>query len=447
MKKNIVIVMVDELRKDVAYHEKYPFVKTPHLDRLRKEGVTLENAFVNFPTCIPSRASMITGLYPHQMGIFNHDYCIPSSVKTLPERLSENGYDAVAFGKTHGQDKGYRVYPENEGIAGYGTCNMGYAPDGGGPIIGTFQGPIENQHDMAACLQFESYLQTRKKDQPFIAHVGIMAPHPPIFPPKEFDGTYASSEMELPIISDDERSAQPAAYRFVADKRWLFHDEAARRQIMSKYMDLVTYADHCLGTVLQALEKQGVLEETIVVFTADHGEMLGEHEMIGKWFSLYDDVLRVPFVIRLPGCTHAGLNLRQTIEMVDLLPTLLDLTEIPLPSSQSEELSGRSIAGLLIDSTRNHRDHICAMTENAYTVRTERYKLIVFADRECRNYSRSLFSNANNETILYDIKEDPEERRNVYSDPAYAGAKAELAVLLIQHLIQHHQWLGKKKAK
>jgi arylsulfatase A-like enzyme len=438
---NIIFVMMDQLRKDVACHEKYPKTRTPHLDRLRSEGVTCDNAFAQFPTCIPSRASMLSGQYPHQMGIFNHAWTIPDSVTTLPERLAAVGYEAVAFGKTHGQDKGYRCFPEREGIEGYGVHGKGFGSKKDG-ILGTYPGRLEDQHDMAACLQFDDFLRDRSRETPFLAHIGIMAPHPPLFPPKEFDELYSHEEIELPSIGDAERHAQPKMWRFVAEKRWLIHSPDYRRRIIAKYLDMVTYADHCLGAVLKSVEDHGILDNTIVVVTSDHGEMLGEHEMLGKWFSLYDDVVRVPLVLRFPGNRNAGKRLPQMIEMIDLVPTLLDILEVPRPHNGSAELPGRSFSGLFDDNALAHRDKVFSMTENAYAVRTKSHKLVIPAGRDCNNYPRDLFSDG--EGQLFDLEADPGEHKNCHADPAYATIRAELTEAIVQHLIHHHHWLGKR---
>jgi len=435
--KNIVIILLDEMRQDIAYGLRYPQLPLPHLAALRGEGVTCENAFVQYPTCIPSRASMLTGQYPCQIGIFNHGKTIPEEVATLPERLAACGYDAVAFGKTHHQDKGYRHFPEREGVEGYGTPNGGY-DSAHGPIIGTFPGPMEEQHDMAACRQFREYLSTAQK--PFIAHVGIMAPHPPLFPPREFDGVFPRDEIVMPMVSEAERASQGTMHRYLAERRWLCHPEPVRREIIGKYLDMAAYADHCVGFVIDSLRERGLLEETIVVLTADHGEMLGEHDLIGKWFTLYDDALRVPLIFRLPGAANRGLSLPQNIELVDLLPTLLDLAGIKRPESEAAALPGRSIAPLLEAPEAPHREAVFSMTENAFAIRTTRHKLILSAQRDCRGYAREFFSDSDN--YLYDLEADPGETHNLFADPASVGIRAELSEMLLRHLIRYRSSLG-----
>jgi arylsulfatase A-like enzyme len=405
---NLLFIHCDALHADVLKHQRWPFLKTPHLDRLASESVVCDNAFVQYPTCVPSRASFITGLYPQQLGIFNHSYQIPDHVPTLADRLSNAGYQSICFGRTHGGHKGFDRKPNRSGPEAYGCGPLGFHKNSA-TITGTFTGRIEDQHDMAAALQFSDWLAQRDDPRPMFAMVGFMAPHTPMYPPVEFDDIYSADAMQLPDFDPAELDNKPQKQRYIWEQRWGIHPEPTRRAIMAKYFALCTYVDTCIGKVIDALQAKGMLDDTLIVFFADHGEMLGEHGMVGKWFSVYDDVLRVPFLMRFPGKRHAGLHLNQSVELVDLVPSVLSLLDQPV----APDLPGRSIAPLFDNPKLPHRDAVFSMIETARVVRTEQWKLCVHAGRESlgADYPRGMFHD--NEGELYDLTHDPGEKRNL----------------------------------
>jgi arylsulfatase A-like enzyme len=173
--------------------------------------------------------------------------------------------------------------------------------------------------------------------------------------------------------------------------------------------------------------------------------------MIAKWFSLYDQAARTPLALRVPGGTLRGVTLDQNVEMVDLAPTLLELVGVaPWPDPDLERwkiphspMSGTSFAPLLTDPEAPHKDVVYSMNENGLMVRTDHYKLVVYAERGCFNYPDDLFRGIDGAGELYDLRMDPGEHRNLFSDPGYEAEKAGLSVRLLQHLIRDHHWLGK----
>lgn len=445
---------MDSLNKQVSCGEgTYRFMQTPHMDRIRQEGVCFDQAFVQFPTCVPSRASIATGKYPHQLGIFNHQCGIPQCQKTAADYFNENGYETVAIGRTHGQDKGFQMrVPNQTGIKGFGTNSLGNGADSDS-IVSTFTGELEEQHDMHAALGFPQYLADKQSDQPFFAHVGFMAPHTPYWPPVEFDNYYSSDNMQLPSIEDSERQTLNSMQRYIAENRWLKHPPSLRKKILAKYCDLVSYVDACIGKIITSLEENNLLDETIIVLTSDHGDMIGEHEMIAKWFSHYDEAMRTPLFIRFPDGYCTGKRFDQLVEMIDLAPTLLDLcvrqkpafeAENMTPCRQSEEdrLPGKSLLPLLRGNDAFHKQAVFCMNENGYTIRTKHFKLTLYATRTCFGYPDALFTDSDDAGDLFELSNDPGEHVNLYDNPSYTAIKAQLATQLVQHQIKHHHWLG-----
>ncbi len=161
---NLVFIMSDEARKDVVFHEKYSFVRTPHIDALRAEAVSFHHCFANYPVCVPSRASVITGRYPQQLGVLSNRHRLPAAERDLGHHLAGHGFDCVAFGKTHGVNRGFRsVTYDTAAAMGFG--NHGYLED---PelITGVFDRPAEEYCDFVACRQFDHYLRHSARGAP-----------------------------------------------------------------------------------------------------------------------------------------------------------------------------------------------------------------------------------------------------------------------------------------
>lgn len=417
MRPNVLIILMDELRKDVACHEKYPFVETPHIDRFRQSAVTFDNAFCQYPVCVPSRASLITGRYPHQIGMVNNRCNLLPETATIAEAFASAGYAVPAFGKTHRQHKGFSKYPERKSLEGYGTSDYGMAAPSD-KIVGVFEGPMEEQHDLAAVAQFREFLGRRDVAQPFLAFLGIMAPHPPLYPPVAFSGRYPVEDVVLPQVDSKAWRRKPLCQRESSLKIWLSRDEKTRRAIIAAYLDMVTYADHVFGEALSALDSAGLARETIVVLMSDHGEMLGEHNMLGKMNSLYEDVLRFPLFVRIPGEGARGVRRAQLVEMIDLAPTFFALTGVPVIHG----LPGRSLVEAIRDANHVHRHEVFSMTQKARMVRDSRWKLSVYADGDGE---------------LYDLECDPQEASNLYGDSAFEEERHRLEARLLRHWVEH----------
>jgi arylsulfatase A-like enzyme len=415
MMKNVVMILADELRKEVATHERYPFVKTPNLDRIRKEGITFHNCFSQYPVCGPSRASLMTGKYPHQLALLHNKCLIPPEERTIGHHMKDLGCDAVAMGKTHGQNPGFDLYPEPEALASLGTLNMGYRASSE-QITGTFRGGKENHYDYVVTRQFEKFLRQRDQNRGFFAFIGFHAPHPPLYPPEELKDLYKPEAIELPEADEREFDSKPVMQREASEWRWLIHPESVRRQMVACYLALVTLIDECVGRVTASLEKAGLLEETILLVTSDHGDLLGDHNMLGKFDCFYEGSLRVPLFMRLPGAEHAGGEVDQLIEMVDIYPTLCELAGAPCP----QDIEGRSFTETFGNEDYEHRELIHSMNDKGQMVRTKEWKLACYPEDRGE---------------LYHLAEDPEERVNLYEAEGLLAVRERLEREILNHLI------------
>ena len=440
---NVVIIVADQFRADIAYHERYPFVQTPTLDRLQSEGVTFERAFCQYPVCGPSRAALLTGRYPQQNRVLNNRCLLPESERTIGHHFSDLGYEVVAVGKTHGQNTGFRRYPEptpftktlGSNLWGfyYGQDMLGAAghdQQAGDPLVGVYPGEKSDHYDQRINQQAKAFLSERSGDRPFLLWVGYHAPHPPLFPPRHTAAMYSPEQIEL--MTAPPTAAKPEMQARI-NKLWRETPRDVRKQMVAAYLGLITFVDECLGDLVQILAEQGVLDDTLLVVTSDHGEQLGDHDMIGKFNGFYEGSLRVPLLLRLPDGKHKGLKLDQLVELVDVFPTLCALTGAPVPPT----VSGRSFAPLLEDPQRKHRAFVnCTLVEKDWhgadavssdkpfvrgqMVRTQRWKLAVYAGDRGE---------------LYDLEADPKELRNRYDDDACADVRAQLYQQMVEHLL------------
>ena len=331
----------------------------------------------------------------------------------------------MAFGKTHGVNRGFRSVTYDK-VATMGFENHGYLEDAE-RITGVFEGPAEEYCDFVACRQFDDYLRGRAAGAPFAAFVGIYAPHPPLYPPREYAGRYSPDRIVLPPRPSARDNAARPSIQGVPRRRWDSYPDATRRQVIAAYLALITLLDDCVGRILASLRANDTLDDTLVVLVSDHGDQLGEHGMAGKMGSLYEASIRVPLVIRLPGAAHAGADRPHLAEMVDLFPTICDRLGVPHPEGP-RALSGRSLVPVPADPGAAgsagivRRRIVHAMLLEGQMARTERLKLNFYADEPGE---------------LYDLADDPEETMNRYDDPAYRDRQQELLAEITRFLIRY----------
>ena len=253
------------------------------------------------------------------------------------------------MGKTHATNRGFRSVTYDK-VATMGFENHGYLEDAA-RITGVFEGPAEEYCDFVACRQFDDYLRGRTAGAPFAAFVGIYAPHPPLYPPREYAGLYSQERITLPPRPSARDNAARPSIQGVPRRRWDAYPDATRRQVIAAYLALITLLDDCVGRILASLRANDTLDDTLVVLVSDHGDQLGEHGMAGKMGNLYEASIRVPLVIRLPGAAHAGADRPQLVEMVDLFPTICDLLGVPHPDGMQAP-AGRSLVSVVTDPRR-----------------------------------------------------------------------------------------------
>jgi arylsulfatase A-like enzyme len=470
---NILVLMTDQQRWD-ALGSVNPLVKTPTLDALAARGIRFSQAVCNVPMCVPSRYSLMLGLYPSQSGVRHNSQIIPRDdllpVPVLPQRLHELGYQTVGIGKTHWyadgnvegierSRRGFEIraiargedYPEHEPEATmmsevapdeYRTFRKEVAPYGRGEE--NTAGYTGRTSDIAADQHLDGWLTDRAldfldggrdPDRPFFLYLSLDNPHAGFNVPERFESLYSLAdipERPLPPWGLEPPPGQHVGVDRRA-KEWRRKDSASRRRSTLRYYALCTYADHLFGRVLDRLEAGGDLRNTFVLFLSDHGEMLADRGYRFSKYCLYDPAIRVPVICAGPGVPRKrrGSIDDRPAELVDILPTLVEAaggTALP-------ELPGRSLLGPPSRPgtfTEMHGSGYERIQQApAFAWRTSEWKLILYLPGDVRDAS-SRIDQVRGE--LYRLDDDPCEWRNLYDDPACRDARETLTAQLLMYL-------------
>jgi arylsulfatase A-like enzyme len=468
---NIVFVITDQQRTDTIGALGADHMDTPHLDRLVDEGVSFTDCHVTAPSCAPSRASLFTGHYPHTTGIYrNGDRWTRSWV----ESLSESGYHTVNVGKMHtapyetplGFDERYVVENKDRYLAPI--------PGGEPPLPGEkffldewdkalaarglhkqqreFYRQWDDYEQRLGALEWElpedahpdvfvgdmacHWLDAMPKlDGPVFMEVGFPGPHPPFDPTPEYAEEYLDRDLPLPEVTEADLEGQPEPLEELrrhheeVDHDAVVHEvdapEERRHRQRAYYYANVAMIDRKVGELMASLEANGY-DDTVVIFTSDHGEALGEHGHSQKW-TMYDVVTRVPTVVWSPGRFEPR-EVEDLVSLFDLGPTVLDLADVPIPDSMEAESLVPALEGDPEWEGREYafaehaRDGILRSTEFMTMVRSEDWKLVHFVDHE--------------EGQLFDLTADPDEEENLWDDPGAQDKKRELLDALLEWRIE-----------
>jgi choline-sulfatase len=440
---NVLFLIADDLNCDLRAYG-HPQVQTPNIDRLAQRGVTFERTYNQYPLCSPSRSSMLTGRRPDTTRVLANprsgrvaaDYTssphfrefIPETV-TLPQLFRQHGYVAARVGKLYHygvpgqignsglddpQSWDYVVNPAGRDKAEEHKVFSLVPGSYGGVLSWLAAGGSDLEQTDGLVATAAIGLLEQYRDRPFFLAVGNFRPHTPYVAPKKYFDLYPVHRISLPTRSPDDRQRTPApAYASAsarAEQDRMTDD--LRRQAIQAYWASISFMDAQVGRVLDALERLGLADRTIVVFTSDHGYHLYDHGLWQK-MSLFERSARVPLIVAAPGKAGNGRTTLALSELVDLYPTLADLAGLPAPTY----LEGVSLAPVLADPARTVKD--AAFTQvrrgelNGYTVRTQRWRYTAWD--EGRQGEQ-----------LYDMQADPGEVTNLASNPQWAGTAADL---------------------
>ena len=430
MPPNLLIIMSDEHAPMFSGPYGHPLVQTPNLDRLAENGITFTNAYCNSPLCMPSRMSFMTGKYIHHIGTWDNATPLASDEITWAHLLRNAGYDVVLAGKQHfgGMEQlhGFRAQLARDLHAERQHALTDWengTPPAKHPWQGLAQaGPGTTEEievdDLAETAALEYLRDTARKEQPWALNVSFIAPHFPLVVPQRFWHLYPLAEIDMPHIPEGHLENQHPVYQRM--RRMFgcidFPEELVRRG-RAGYYGLITYLDEKIGRLLTALEETGQAENTVVIYTSDHGEMNGEHGMWRK-SNFYEASARVPLQMRLPGHLQAGKRIDEVVSLVDLTATLVDLANAP----QGRQMDGDSLMPLIQGTAPEWKNFAFSeylahgVARPMAMLRHGKYKF---------NYSLG------DAPELYDISEDPGEFHNLADEPAYQAIREELEAQLL----------------
>jgi choline-sulfatase len=428
---NLLVIMADQMTPFFLGTYGHGAVRTPNLDELGRRGVRFDAAYTNCPICVPARASFMTGRYASRSGCYDNGDSFPSLTPTLAHYLTNQGYDTILSGKMHfiGPDQlhGFRkrlttdIYPAgfdwSYDLPGDGDPAFDFPAQYQASNIGPGR-TLELQYDEETHFRSLEYLR-RSHDAPFLLVSSYTNPHPPFVAPKHFWDMYEGVEIDLPHYPknmDETYSAMDRAInRWHGVDRYDIRNPEHLATMRRGYAALISYIDQKVGELLAALEERELREDTVVIFTSDHGEMLGEKGMIQKR-CFHEWAVRVPMIIDLPNGARQGRSMETPVSLVDLLPTLLDLAGVS--DDSRVPIDGRSLLPLLTGEDREPGDVISeyhgeGVMRPCFMVRSGRYKYVF--DREPR---------------LFDLQSDPGEWENLAGLPEHRDLVTRLGTMI-----------------
>lgn len=431
-RQNVLFIAIDDLNDWIGCLGGYPGAKTPNLDRLAARGMLFTNAHCSAPVCNPSRASIMTGIRPSTSGVYhNRQPMRKSSVLqdavTLPQHFMAHGYRAAGAGKIY-----HGGYPDPKSWDEYFPSQTQTKPPdplpdqrpvNGIPKTAHFDwGPLKDSDGDMGDWKVTDWVAgelKKKHEKPFFLACGIYKPHLPWYVPEKYFDMYPLDKITLPAVKEDDLDDVPPvgkdfAIRSGDHKKVTEHNQW--RQAVQGYLASLTFADACVGRVLDALDASAYAKNTTVVLWSDHGWHLGE-KLHWRKFALWEEATRNVFMISAPGLTKPGSRSSRPVSLIDVYPTLIDLCGL----SPKKELEGQSLRPLLENpSAKWERPALCTHGRGNHSVRDDRWRYIRYNDGT---------------EELYDHESDKLEWNNLAGEAKYADTKRRLA-----------QWLPKTDA-
>ena len=446
-KPNIVCVFADQMRAQATGFAGDPNVVTPNLDALARDSVVFETAACCLPLCTPYRACLLTGLYPHSTGVFMNDIALPTDETTIAHAVKEHGYDTAYIGKWHLDGPHPRAFtppgPRRQGFDHWAAYNMGHAyyesvyfRDADAPVpYGDYEPKVQTE-------QAIEYIDAHAGDEPFFLCLSYATPHDPYDQvPSEYREQYTLDNLVdrpnfMTAYGRDRGKMQTYAERYADEpkirrKSTIYRGvvpDISREEIMGYYAH-ITALDEYVGRLRQGLERNGLAEDTIFLFTSDHGDMLGSHRKFQKQWP-HDESILAPFILSYPRRLSTPRSVKTPINAVDIMPTLLGLAGLPIPPTvEGSDLSHCALGeprdddpeGALIMAVSPFLSHPSWGMREYRGVRTARY-----------TYTRTL----EGPWHLFDNETDPYQLENLINPPEHAPLQASLEALLASLLEQ-----------
>ena len=439
---NILWYCTDQQRFDTIGALGNQHVVTPTIDQLVADGVAFTHAYCQSPICTPSRSSFMTGMYPSRVhNTRNGNDTFPSYPPVITKLIADAGYDCGLIGKFHLQSAGHRTEPRIDD--GFSYWKFSHAPrddweqghdyaewvrDQGGDLDAMRESeervdPTMHQTTWSTECALDFIKQQRPSDQPWLLNVNIYDPHPPFIPPKVYADQFEPAKMPGPYFrdSDLEQQAKLASLDFQDELKTPEEHDAFRVQAL--YYAMIKQIDDQFARILEQLEQSGQRDNTVIIFTSDHGESLGDHGLMFKGCRFYEGLVRVPLIFSWPGKFKSGLVSDALVELLDMTSTLMTLSGLPCP----DYMQGNDLTPILsgdADPT-HHRDFVRSEYFDALDpfftggtgtfgtmYRTLQHKLCMYHDKKLGE--------------LYDLESDPWEFNDLWDSAEHEPIKQQL---------------------
>jgi len=470
---NIMILMTDQQRFDSLSCYGCKAVKTPNLDRLAREGALFENCYSPCPVCTPSRASMLTGKAVPGHGVYRLHDILPDDQILFPKRLQRLGYQTSLIGKLHVSGLWHEATQRhpNDGFDHYHWCiDPGLNFDSPYNAFARWvkkkdpgfyerlKKEGKNLHHFPAELHFSRWasettielIKNRDKTRPFFALMSLFDPHDPYFDhPSEAAGMVNEENIPAPQSLPDDNNRPTGVQRELDKSRFIKENsqtfKASIHDLRQGYYASIAFLDREIGKVLDCLDREGLSQNTLVVFLSDHGDMLFDRGLFTKGAFFYDPSIRVPFLMRLPGKVPAGRRVRDLVQQVDVAATVLSLAGF-----SKEELNKTMPHSMdllsLIEQGRdyeNYRNHAVCMYRNTGYGPGHKYfdppiHATMFRDQSFKlNVYHDVSNNNSLGGELYDMENDPEEKNNLWNNPEYGEVRMRSLQRLIDWMVEN----------
>ncbi|WP_156289842.1 sulfatase family protein [Oceanobacillus salinisoli] len=441
-KPNIVLIMSDQHRSDCLGSYGNQDVDTHHIDQLAEDGVLFENSFCASPVCTPSRYSLLTSMYPHQHQGYTNESTIPSGIETFPRLLKNNGYQTKVVGKMHvtptyldvgfhemmlaeqtepgrDQDDYHRFLKENDLIDEVDLMDQveeyrNQAPKHYWETFGALESNLPEEYYSTSWIGEQALRSIEQwQDDQNLLMVSFIKPHHPFDPPFPWSEMYNPDDLSLlpgwtqECLEDDLKVHQG----------YFPHEDLTEiklKNVMAKYYGTISHIDHYVGKITQLLKEKGVYDNTLIIYTSDHGEYMGYHHLLLKSNHMYDPLMKVPLIIKYPNQYNKGSKSSMLVNNIDIGSTILDVAQC----QNGKYMSGKS---LLNDSI--NRDFVFSEDGRGkeYMVRSEEFKLLLRKDQE--------------NSMFFDLEKDPLELNNLYDYPEYQEQINEYKDILSQFIL------------
>jgi choline-sulfatase len=426
---NTLFILSDEHSRRVLGCYGHRMIRTPNLDRLAADGVRFSDAYTNSPICVPARASLATGRYPHQIRFWDNGIAYDGSVPSWHHRLREAGHEVVSIGKLH-----FRSAKDDNGFTE--EVMPLHVVDGIGDPAGWLRQPLAVRKAALKLAQqagrgdsdYQGYdgritdaavdwLQARAAsppDKPWALFVSLVCPHFPLIARREWYDLYPEDKVPMPALYDPEQWPDHPYVRAIREcqiyQKGFAATPGSLQRALAAYFGLVSYVDHNVGRLVAALGATGLSSSTRVLYSSDHGDNLGTRGLWGK-STMYEEAAGVPMIIAGPGLPR-GVVCREPVSLVDCFPTILEWAGVT-PQPEDRDLPGlplHEIARTAPKRTILSEYHAAGAATGAFMIRKGKFKYVYYAGMPAQ---------------LFDLDADPQETRDLAAEPGYQGLLAD----------------------